>query len=342
MNLLQKLNPRGRRASGSKIDHDIERILEEVSRGVLATRFDLVRMNILANRQFIRKGGGDDFFQIREFQVGDAWRAVDARKTMSTGGQKILVREYRPEVQDAWYIVFDGSPTHNFSGLRQSKLDVCARAAATVLMCAKTMDDLVGCIVYSGSEVVFHCRPNYPRIVMDEILRIMLQPPFAPGNPDEGLAKAIDELPNDGPTNLVWITDGLNLQEAGLESLKLLADMQGARKVVVPQDYREQYLPAPSWHSLWIAPRRKVFDLRTHRPYYFKTNRAAREAYTREWQEHNKWLTDVLAARRLDPVFVQTEHQPETAVGNSEEREEALLAQRIKAIQDMIEAFASL
>jgi uncharacterized protein (DUF58 family) len=342
MSLLQWLHPGDQQALEQKRrDEAVQRILAEVGRGVLATRWDIVHARILANRLFIRNGGGDDFFQIREFQYGDAWRTVDPRKTMATAGQKIWVREYRPELQDVWYILFDGSPTHDFAGLRQSKLDVCARGAATVCMCAKAMDDLVGCIVYSGNKVVRHIRPSYPRTILHHVVQTVLEPPFADGDPDEGLAAAIKLVPKDGPVNIVWLTDGLNLKEKGLAALDGLKRLEGVRKVVVPQDFREQYLPEPTWSSLGIPPRIKVFDLRTHEPFYFVCNKAGRERYTREWAEHTQWLRDALKAKRMGAVVVQTEHETEARHDNEEEREQALTAQRIKAVQEMVGLFAS-
>lgn len=344
MTLFNKRSlPQGKRKLTEKEQQDAsaQRILDEVGRGVLATRWDVVQNRILANRLFVRKGGGDDFFQIREFQTGDSWRSVDARKTLSTGGQKILVREYRPEVQESWYIIFDGSPTHDFAGLRQSKLDVCARAAATACMCAKAMDDLVGFIVYSGSEVVHYTPASYPRTIMRDVVRTILDPPYADGDPNEGLRKAIDRLPKDGPANIVWVTDGLNLGEKGVAALAALSRLEGVRKVVVPQDYREHHLPEPTWRSLWIPARRKVFDLRTKEPYYFNGNAAARRLYTQEWELHTHWLQQTLKQHRMDSVVVQTEHETETIHKNPEEREAALRDQRTKAVQAMVGLFAS-
>jgi uncharacterized protein (DUF58 family) len=342
MSLLHRLSPEDKQAQEQlRLDEAVQRILAEVGRGVLATRWDIVHARILANRLFVRRGGGDDFFQIREFQYGDAWRSVDPRKTMATAGQKIWVREYRPELQDVWYILFDGSPTHVFAGLRQSKLDVCARGAATVCNCAKAMDDLVGCIVYSGNKVVEHIRPNYPRAILRQVVRTVLEPPFAEGDPDDGLAAAINLLPKDGPINVVWLTDGLNLKEKGLAALEGLKRLEGVRKVVVPQDYREQYLPEPTWSGLGIPQRIKVFDLRTHEPFYFVCNKAGRERYTREWDEHTQWLRDALKDKGMGTVVVQTEHETEARYDNAIEREDALTAQRITAVQEMVGLFAS-
>jgi hypothetical protein len=322
----------------------VMRIIRETGRGTLGIRFEAMRLMMLANRVYVRQmSSGDDYFQTREFQEGDSWTAVDARRTMqSTNEEEIMVKEYRPELQETWYIIFDGSPTNDFAGLRQNKLDVCARAACAGLTCAQVVDDRVGFIVYSGSEIVCHIPPSQPRNILLKVVETILDPPYAEGDPDLGLEKAFSLVPKNGTVNIIWLSDCLNLNKRGTRVLSQMSRLKGTRKLVVPWDERERILPKASVKSLWIPPRIKVFDMRDHTAHNFLCTEANRAQYTAEWDEHIGYLKKMAKRKRIGSVFVQTEHQGDVTFASEKHKERALEKQRRKAIQEILRLFASL
>ncbi len=321
------------------------RILNEVGRGTLGIRWEALRMMMLANRAYKRRMPGPGVFhQIREFEPGeDEFRFVDPLRTLQTGDEdKFMVRDYQPEVKERWQILFDASPTNDFAGLRQSKLDVCARAAATAVICAQIMDDDVGFIAYSGNDIVCHIQSMQPRNILRRVVETVLDPPFLEeGEPDEGLEKAYNLMPKDGTLNVIWLSDCLNVKNKGLRVVSKMSRLLGSRKLVVPWDERERVLPAASAATLWLAPRIPVFDMRDKTRHYLLCTASAREQYTQEWDEHMGIIRRKAKRRRMQVVFVQTEHSdPRMEYKNPRHQERVLLRQRRDAIQKILRLYS--
>jgi uncharacterized protein (DUF58 family) len=224
----------------------------------------------------------------------------------------------------------DLEPTHDFAGLRESKLWLGARMVASAILSTEKAHDMVGFLAYAGDQLVARIGPDTAENVLRLALEVCLSPPHVEhqGEPT-GLEAAVSLLPVGGQ-NVVWITDGLNLTDT---QQGILAELAGRHRVVatILQDWREQYLPEPPrW---WPFPYRlKVHDLKTHEKRKLNCDRAYREQYTKDWVEHTARLTAFCERVGIASRVVHTEHE---VVQKNERLSAAAIA---KAIEEQREA----
>jgi uncharacterized protein (DUF58 family) len=256
---------------------------------------------------------------------------------MRSPDRKLIIRENRPEVMNTDWVIVDLEPTHDFAGLRESKLWLGARLVATAILSSEKAHDMVGFLAYAGDQVIARIGPDTAGNVLRTALAVCLAPPAV--NITEsagGLGEAAAVLPPTGH-NVVWVSDGLNLTEGQKD---VLADLAGRHKVVagIPQDYREQYLPEPSWW--WPFPYRlKVHDLKTHERRTLNCNKAFRDTYTRQWREHTDALLAFCDRVGMGARVLQTEHEIIQHNGNHSvsDIEQLIAAQREEAIVNFLE-----
>lgn len=313
----------------------LNRILSEVLKATMYVRWDIIRSRRAGKWLSRRRGGGIEFDHLREFDAtaGDTIASLSARKTMLTGGQKWVVRVNRPELQNTDWLLMDVAPTHIFGGLRESKLDLCARAGATALLSTQKSNDLAGFVAYADDHVVSYLPASPPCNILSEVVGTILEPPYAVGDGDSGLESALAVLPQAG-ANVTWISDCLNLTGRQRELLKDVADRHRLMAVVV-QDWREQYLPEP--RLSWLPYRLKVFDLKTNTRGTFNCTRSNRQKYTREFREHTERLRQFFQEAGISYAIVQTEHEVEQAAYETEEkRQQAIARQRMEAIHEIL------
>lgn len=320
----------------AQVEKDIDRVLDDVGSATQNVRWDVLLSRRTGSRLYQRPGmDGIEFFKLRPFQPGDPWRKIHARQTLRSPERKLVVRENRPEVMNTDWVIVDLEPTHDFAGLRESKLWLGARLVATAILSTEKAHDMVGFIAYAGDKLI-KIGPDTADNVLRLALAVCLAPPLAEPGEDTGLEAAVSLLPPAGH-NIVWISDGLNLTEAHKD---LLADLAGRHRVLagVPQDWREQYLPEPS--AWWPFPYRlKVHDLKTHEKRTLNCNKRFRETYTEQWRDHTNNLVAFCEKAGLGVRILQTEHEvrQHSQSLNAEQREEAIALQREEAIMSFLE-----
>lgn len=89
-----------------------------------------------------RRGGGNEFYELRERKPGDPYRSIAWKASARLG--KLVVREVEREVQEAHFVLVDVSGTMRGGPLGRRKLDHALDVAATVCRRALLSGDVVG------------------------------------------------------------------------------------------------------------------------------------------------------------------------------------------------------
>jgi len=318
-----------------QLERDIDRVLDDVGEATQNVRWDVLLSRRAGSRLYQKPGlDGIEFFKLRPMQPGDPWKKLHVRQTMRTPDRKLIIRENRPEVMNFDVIIVDLEPTHDFAGLRESKLWLVSRLVATSILSSEKAHDLVLFIAYAGDQIIAHIGPDTAENVMRQALAICLAPPKVEAGPEIGLEAAVSLLPPQGH-NITFISDYLNLTDA---QMGVLADLSGRHKVVagIPQDWREQYLPEPSpW---WPFPYRlQMYDLKTREKKRINCTRWFRSVYTQQWRDHTQFVQDFNEGAGIACAILQTEHEVEQRNLSLEEREAAIAVQREEAIISFLE-----
>lgn len=241
-------------------------------------------------RRTVFTGQGMEFYQARQFFWGsDDPRTLLSRAAARTGGDTLYCRINKPETQTTVYLLGDISRTLDFGFSRESKLWLLARSAVTVLFSLKDTQDLVLPMLYANNDVAWRTPTSVsPMYVTRRLAGMVLDPVYSSGKLESGLVKALNAVPKTKRSEIVILSDFLNLTPEQADALAKAAKRHSVRAGVI-QDHRERFLPeAPRWWPL-PAPL-KVFDLTTGRQYTWWLTARNRAQYTREFEEHEKRL----------------------------------------------------
>jgi uncharacterized protein (DUF58 family) len=105
------------------------------------------------------KGGGTDFFGIREFQPGDPIKFVHWASVGKSGGEKVMVREFEAEQNIRVLLLLDSSASMGAGIPRNTKLEFAIRSCVMMAHLALENKDTVGLAV-ADSEVRTFMEPT--------------------------------------------------------------------------------------------------------------------------------------------------------------------------------------
>lgn len=233
-----------------------------------------------------------EFFQARQFFWGsDDPRTLLGRAAARSGGETLYCRVNKPETQTTVFLLGDISRTLDFGFSRESKLWLLARSAVTVCFSLKESQDLVQPLLYANNDIAWRTpRPVSPMFVTRKLASLVLNPVYSTGRMESGLIAALERVPNRTRSEVVILSDFLNLTPEQADALAQKAKRHSIRALVI-QDARERYLPESPWWWPLPAPLR-VFDLTSGRQYTWWLTQRNRAQYTREFEEHETKLFD--------------------------------------------------
>ncbi len=137
-----------RRAGASEQTVRIFPDFQAVARYTLLARDDRLRQIGIHARQ--RRGEGRDFFQLRDYRIGDAMRQIDWRATSRL--QKAISREFRDERDQRVVFMLDhGRRMHSKDG-ELSHLDHALNAVLLLAYVALRQGDAVGLLTFGGES----------------------------------------------------------------------------------------------------------------------------------------------------------------------------------------------
>ncbi len=118
------------------------------------------------------KGGGTDFFGIRQFQPGDPLKNVHWPSVAKSGGEKMMVREFESEQNIRVMIMLDSSSSMGAGLPRNNKLEFSIRSAVMMAYLALEKKDTVGLCVYN-EEVETLMDPSGSQAFMFQFLNAL-------------------------------------------------------------------------------------------------------------------------------------------------------------------------
>jgi uncharacterized protein (DUF58 family) len=118
-----------------------------------------------------RRGGpGVEFFGVREYQPGDAWRWINHRAT-ARHHQSLFVNEFEQERAVDVGLILDGRHALNYYGPRRSLFEYSVEATATLADSLLRHGNRVGLFIYGGFfDWTF---PGYGRVQRERILQAL-------------------------------------------------------------------------------------------------------------------------------------------------------------------------
>jgi uncharacterized protein (DUF58 family) len=267
----------------------VERVISEAGEGYVEVG-PRSRTTRTGARRTVFTGQGMEFYQARQFFWGtDDPRTLLSRAAARTGGETLFCRINKPETQTTVYLLGDISRTLDFGFSRESKLWLLARSAVTVLFSLKETQDLVLPALYANNDIAWRTpKAVSPMYLTHKLAGMILDPVYSTGRLDSGLVQALKVVPNQRRSEIVILSDFLNLTPEQAEALAAASRRHSVRALVI-QDERERYLPETPWWWPLPAPLR-VFDLHSGRQFTWWLTRRNRAKYTREFEAHEQRL----------------------------------------------------
>jgi len=137
----------------------------------------------------IFKGGGMEFSEVREYQMGDDIRTIDWNVTSRTG--TLHVKKFVEERELTVLLLLDASGSADFGTTSRFKREVAAEIGALLAFSAIKNNDRVGAIVFTD-EVEMFIPPRKGRSHVLRVIRDLLY--FEPKGKKTNLASAMDFL----------------------------------------------------------------------------------------------------------------------------------------------------
>lgn len=131
---------------------DIQEILKKVRAIELHTRKAV--NELLAGRYHSAfKGSGMEFSDVRPYQPGDDYRAIDWNVTSRTG--QIFVKQFHEERQQTIVFAVDASASMRFGTALRLKSEVVAEVCALLAFSATRNQDRVGLYLFTGARELY-------------------------------------------------------------------------------------------------------------------------------------------------------------------------------------------
>lgn len=135
------------------------------------------------------KGRGMTFSEVRQYQYGDDYRAIDWN--VSAKNNDAFVKVFEEERELTLFLMIDVSASQNFGTSEQNKKEIITEIAATLAFSATQNNDKIGLILFSDKIELF-IPPKKGKSHVLRIIREMLE--FQPTNFKTDIAHAINFL----------------------------------------------------------------------------------------------------------------------------------------------------
>ncbi len=289
------------------IEERVDEILTEAGEGFLDVGYRSRQFRTGIQRT-IHTAPEGEFFQAEEFVPGEHDpRSIMARATMAVADENMIFRRVcRPDAQTTVHVLADVNRTLDFGHSRESKLKLMGRCMATVALSLKDSGDLMKVAMYANDQIVYRSyRAMFPGMIMRTLIEMILDPVGSTGELSSGLEDALTIVPSRGQSEIVLLSDFINITKEQRELLRMVASVNNLRCIVL-QDLRERELPAG---GLLPAPL-KAFDVNTGKQVTWWLTRSERERYAREFKEHDENLRKFFDDNGISFEVVDTNEGP--------------------------------
>lgn len=266
------------------------------------------RLKIVSGRQSKAAGSGDysspfrgqglEFYEVREYRLGDDIRSIDWRVTART--DKPYVKVFTEERERTVVICIDANAAMRFGTRGTFKSVQAARATALLGWHANGRNDRVGCIVFGDvPEGIQFFAPVRSKRALWQTLKLLSDTTTGTRQTPVEQETVLKYLEGVVPTRalLILISDFQNandVMERRLGNLRRTCDVV----LIVVNDPADRELPAMET---------VIFEDRAGRKLVLDTNSdAGRNAYLQRWRENRNRLEDIAGGRNIGIIDLHT------------------------------------
>jgi uncharacterized protein (DUF58 family) len=244
------------------------------------------------------RGQGLEFYEVREYRVGDDLRHIDWRVTARMN--KPFMKVFTEERERTVLLCVNAGAAMRFGTRGTFKSVQAARAAALLGWMAQAGHDRVGALIFGDvPDGLQYIPPARSRTPLWRTLKALCRRTLPKNSRAVPLEEAVTMLERTAPTGaLIFIisdfypvTDTL---EKGFANLRRRCDIV----LVTVTDPADRELPPMD--AVWFSDGARRILSGT-------VSKKGRDAYARQWRENRKKLEDIAARQRLSVVDLHTD-----------------------------------
>ncbi|MBX9685668.1 MAG: DUF58 domain-containing protein [Candidatus Obscuribacterales bacterium] len=250
----------------------VREIRERMQAGAIGIRWPSSEMlSSATDRRSNRRGNGDEFDGLKEYEPGDDIRHIDWNATAGTGERSsIIVKTYFEARVVRFNVFLDVNPSMNFGSKHTLKSRLAALCAACGIWSAAKMKDRVSFVNFAGEPVTIRKNQGASRSLTEFLIHSLEDGPLAhehAANQGGGLAQAFQACRQSQRNLVLVVSDFVNTSEEDFEELRISGFKNDTIAVFV-QDLRERELPEVPWpgtsysfedyhgaeKNIWVTP----------------------------------------------------------------------------------------
>lgn len=282
------------------------------------------------DRRSNRRGPGDEFDALKEYEAGDDLKQVDWIATQMTG-DLMIKNFYEPKVV-RFNVLLDVNPSMSFGTVSSLKSRLAALCAGCGIYTAGKMKDRVSYATFSNEPKTVRKGQAASRILMDFLMRAVDDSRDAAEANEKsaggGMEAAFNTLAKQHRSVVLLVSDFVNMSEDDWEALRVSGFKHDTIAVFV-QDLRERELPEVPWpgasysfedsagnsKTIWVAPDNPPKYLAAITGFVAKIaarlmkadSVTTREKYRENFRAHEAAILDRLESYGIKSVVVSTE-----------------------------------
>lgn len=245
------------------------------------------------------RGRGIEFHEVREYLPGDDVRDIDWNVTARY--RRPYIKTYAEERELTLLVLFDASPSMDYGSTGKSKRLTAVEILALLTLSAVRNDDRVGMVMFNmGREPLYYP----PRKGRDYALRLIRDAYFrrmeseVPVHTAAGLKAALESVLSAEKRRVVLVIASDFAEDHAFETPLRVAARRHDCLMSFVYDPVEQELPQ--------AGTVELEDPKTHERLEIDTSsRSVRAAWSRRFQKHRKYLTDLGLRNDIDFIEIR-------------------------------------
>lgn len=271
-------------------------ISAEVLRNIKRIQIKTSRLatNVFAGQyKSVFKGKGLEFYEVREYLVGDDIRSIDWNITARTGSPHI--KKHVEERELTIMLLLDASRSGWFGSTRNLKKEIAAEVSAVLASSANKNNDRVGLIIFTDKIEKFIPPRKGPHHILRIIREALYFKPKGRGT-DIGLSLEYLNRVTTRSSVAFIVSD---FYTGNLKKALTLANKKHDIIAVRVTDPRDFEMPDAGLLTLDDAESGKRYVLDTSR-------KSLREAYRKEADRRTKELDDLFGVTGVDSIYIST------------------------------------
>ena len=245
------------------------------------------------------KGRGMTFSEVRQYQYGDDFRAIDWN--VSARNNDAFVKIFEEERELTMMLMVDVSGSENFGTKNQLKSEIVTEIAATMAFSATQNNDKIGLILFSD-DIELYIPPKKGKSHVLRIIRELIE--FQPKSKKTDLSQALKFLSaTQKKKAIVFLISDFMVDDDYEKTLKIAGKKHDVTGIRV-YDQREEKMPNVGVIEVEDAESGKIITIDT-------TSKKARIEYEKNYHEKVNYFKDIFSkcgsgtvSTRVDESYV--------------------------------------